>query len=53
MGFFQTFWTWLNSQLANYIGANTAKVAAALEPAIVTFGAVYVMVWAISISPGG
>jgi type IV secretion system protein VirB6 len=45
MGFFQTFWTWLNSQLANYIGANTAKVAAALEPAIVTFGAVYVMVW--------
>jgi type IV secretion system protein VirB6 len=45
MGFFQTFWTWLNSQLASYIGANTAKVAAALEPAIVTFGAVYVMVW--------
>ena len=45
MGFFQTFWTWLNGQLATYIGANTAKVAAALEPAIVTFGAVYVMVW--------
>ena len=45
MGFFQTFWTWLNGQLASYIGANTAKVAAALEPAIVTFGAVYVMVW--------
>lgn len=45
MGFFQTFWTWLNSQLASYIGANTAKVASALEPAVVTFGAVYVMVW--------
>jgi type IV secretion system protein VirB6 len=45
MGFFQTFWTWLNGQLASYIGANTAKVGAALEPAIVTFGAVYVMVW--------
>ena len=45
MGFFQTFWSWLNGQLASYIGANTAKVAAALEPAIVTFGAVYVMVW--------
>jgi len=45
MGFFQTFWTWLNGQLATYIGANTAKVAAALEPAIVTFGAIYVMTW--------
>jgi type IV secretion system protein VirB6 len=45
MGFFQTFWTWLNGQLATYIGANTAKVAAALEPAIVTFGAIYVMAW--------
>ena len=31
MGFFQTFWTWLNGQLASYIGANTARVAAALE----------------------
>jgi type IV secretion system protein VirB6 len=45
VGFFQTFWTWLNGQLASYIGANTAKVASTLEPAVVTFGAVYVMVW--------
>jgi type IV secretion system protein VirB6 len=45
VGFFQTFWTWLNGQLASYIGANTVKVASALEPAIVTFGIVYVMVW--------
>ena len=45
MGFFQTFWTWLNSQLATYIGTNTARVAEALEPAIVTFAVVYVMVW--------
>ena len=45
MGFFQTFWTWLNGQLASYIGATTAKVAATLEPAIVTFATVYVMVW--------
>lgn len=45
MGFFQTFWTWLNGQLASYIGATTAKVAAALEPALVTFATVYVMVW--------
>jgi type IV secretion system protein VirB6 len=45
VGFFQTFWTWLNGQLTSYIGANTAKVASALEPAVVTFGTVYVMVW--------
>jgi type IV secretion system protein VirB6 len=45
VGFFQTFWTWLNGQLVSYIGANTAKVASALEPAIVTFGTVYLMVW--------
>lgn len=45
MGFFQTFWTWLNGELTTYIGTTTAKVAAVLEPAIVTFATVYVMVW--------
>jgi len=45
MGFFGTFWTWLNAQLASYIGANTALVAEALEPAVVTLATVYVMVW--------
>jgi type IV secretion system protein VirB6 len=45
MGFFQTFWSWLNGQLAGYIGVNTARVAQALEPAIVTLATVYVMVW--------
>jgi type IV secretion system protein VirB6 len=45
MGFFATFWAWLNGQLANYIGSNTALVAAALEPAIVTLATIYVMVW--------
>lgn len=45
MGFFGTFWMWLNAQLASYIGANTALVAEALEPAIVTLATVYVMVW--------
>jgi len=45
MGFFATFWTWLNGQLANYIGTNTARVAEALEPAIVTLATLYVMVW--------
>ena len=45
MGFFQTFWTWLNGQLASYIGTHTALVAGALQPAIVTLATVYVMVW--------
>lgn len=45
MGFFQTFSTWLNGQLAAYIGTTTAKVSLALEPAVVTFATVYVMVW--------
>jgi type IV secretion system protein VirB6 len=45
VGFFQTFSTWLNEQLASYIGATTLKVSLALEPAVVTFATVYVMVW--------
>ncbi|MEP6886503.1 MAG: type IV secretion system protein [Gammaproteobacteria bacterium] len=45
MGFFATFWTWLNSQMATYIGDNTARLAAVLEPAMVTLATVYVMAW--------
>ena len=45
MGVFASFWTWLNGQLSDYIGANTARVAAALEPAVVTLATLYVMVW--------
>jgi type IV secretion system protein VirB6 len=45
MGFFATFWTWLNGQLATYIGDNTARLATALEPAVVTLATVYVMAW--------
>ena len=45
MGFFAEFNTWLNGVLTGYIGDNTARIAGALEPAIVTLGVVYVMVW--------
>lgn len=45
MDFFRTFWTWLNGQLASYIGENTARVASIIEPAVVTLGTVYVMIW--------
>ena len=45
MGFFATFWTWLNGQLATYIGDNTARLASVLEPAVVTLATIYVMAW--------
>lgn len=43
--FFDTFWIWLNGQLAAYIGANTAAIAAAIEPVAVILGTLYVMIW--------
>src|ERR1700749_228095 len=45
MGFFATFWTRLNGQLAAYIGDNTTRLAGALEPAVLTFATLYVMAW--------
>jgi type IV secretion system protein VirB6 len=45
VGFFAEFSAWLNALLATYVADNTARVAAALEPAIVTLATVYVMVW--------
>ena len=45
MGFFATFWNWLNGQLAAYIGDNTAQLASVLEPAVVTAAVIYVMAW--------
>ncbi len=45
MGFFETFWSWLQATLADYIGQNTARVATALEPAVVTAATLYVMAW--------
>jgi type IV secretion system protein VirB6 len=45
MGFFTEFSAWLSGILSTYIGTNTALIAATLEPAIVTLGVIYVMVW--------
>ncbi|MHB8477979.1 MAG: TrbL/VirB6 family protein [Steroidobacteraceae bacterium] len=45
MGFFATFASWLNGQLAAYIGDNTARLASILEPAIVMVATIYVMAW--------
>lgn len=45
MGFFAEFHAWLNAILTGYIADNTALIATALEPAVVTLGVLYVMVW--------
>jgi type IV secretion system protein VirB6 len=45
MGFFAEFNTWLNTILLTYIGDNTARVAGALQPTVVTMAVLYVMVW--------
>jgi type IV secretion system protein VirB6 len=45
VGFFATFWSWLQAQLNTYIGTNAALLATTLEPAIVTLATLYVMVW--------
>jgi type IV secretion system protein VirB6 len=45
MGFFATFWSWLNGQLTTYIGDNTARLASVLEPTVVTLATIYVMGW--------
>lgn len=45
MGFFAEFNLWLNTLLAHYIADKTAAVARLLEPAIVTLGVLYVLVW--------
>jgi type IV secretion system protein VirB6 len=45
MGFFAEFSAWLNGILATYIGDNTARIAGALQPAVITLGVLYVMVW--------
>jgi type IV secretion system protein VirB6 len=45
MGFFAQFSVWLDALLATYIGENTARVAGALAPAVLTLAVLYVMVW--------
>lgn len=43
--FFELFWTWLQNQLATYVGENTRRLAESIEPAAVTLVTIYVMVW--------
>jgi type IV secretion system protein VirB6 len=45
VGFFAEFNGWLTTLLDTYIHQYTAQMAALLEPAIVTLGTLYVLVW--------
>ena len=50
MGFFAEFNAWLTRILATYISDNTARMAAVLEPTIVTLAILYVVIWGYLIS---
>lgn len=45
MTFFEEFWVWLSALLAAYVGANTARIAGILEPAILAMGTLYLLGW--------
>jgi type IV secretion system protein VirB6 len=45
VGFFETFLTWLNVQLLQFLSQTLARVATAVEPAAITLATIYVMVW--------
>ena len=45
MGFFAEFNAWLTALLDDYIHQYTVQMAAILEPALVTFGTLYVLIW--------
>jgi type IV secretion system protein VirB6 len=45
MGFFAEFNAWLTALLDDYIHQYTVQMATLLEPAIVTLGTLYVLVW--------
>ncbi len=52
MGFFETFWVWLNGAMSSYIGATTARVALILEPTVIVLGTLYVMGWGLLLLSG-
>jgi type IV secretion system protein VirB6 len=45
MGFFAEFNAWLSALLDDYIQQYTVQLATLLEPAIVTLGTLYVLIW--------
>ena len=47
MGFFAEFSAWLNTLLGTYVTEQTARVAAAIEPAFLILASLYVLAWGI------
>jgi type IV secretion system protein VirB6 len=45
MGFFTTFWTFLQGNVLNTVSAITNNISASLAPAAVTLATIYVMIW--------
>jgi type IV secretion system protein VirB6 len=45
MGFFITFWDFLQTNVLNMVSTITSDIAASLQPAAVTFATMYVMLW--------
>lgn len=45
MGFFLTFWTYLQTNVLSTVGTITNDIATSLQPAAVTFATMYVMLW--------
>jgi len=52
MGFFAEFSGWFNTLLSSYIFDTTKAIAALLQPAVVTLGVLYVMIWGILMMTG-
>ena len=45
MGFFTTFWTFLQGNVLNMVSAITSNISASLSPVAVTLATIYVMIW--------
>jgi type IV secretion system protein VirB6 len=45
MGFYTEFASWLDALLATYVADQTARIAAAIEPLLITLCVLYVMIW--------
>ena len=45
MGFFTTFWNFLQGNVLNMVSAITSNISASLSPVAVTLATIYVMIW--------
>ncbi len=45
MGFFTTFWNFLQGNVLNMVSAITSNISASLSPVAVTMATIYVMIW--------